>query len=96
MASSIDWIGLNSDSSLSSLTTIDSTVCSSVSSVYLAGGKDKIWRRIQLPTTRKFSAIRIELDFYYIDYWDKTKIIIYLNNEIISDLDVKTLTSTPI
>ncbi|CAD8117803.1 unnamed protein product [Paramecium sonneborni] len=89
VVSSVDWIGLNSDSTLSSLTTIDSNLCSSVSTVYLSGGKDQIWRRIQMPTTRKFSAIRIELDLYYIDIWDSTRTIIYLNNEIIYNKEMK-------
>ncbi|CAD8194118.1 unnamed protein product [Paramecium pentaurelia] len=95
VASSSDWIGLNSDSTLSSLTTIDSNICTSVSSVYMVGGKDKIWRRILMPTNRKFSAIRIELDLYYIDVWDNTRTIIYLNNEIIYDNTYKSYLTTP-
>lgn len=42
-----------------------------------------------MPTTRKFSAIRIELDLYYIDIWDSTRTIIYLNNEIIYNKEMK-------
>ncbi|CAD8200347.1 unnamed protein product [Paramecium octaurelia] len=95
VASSSDWIGLNSDSTLSSLTTIDSTLCTSVSSTYIAGGKDKIWRRILLPANRKYSGIRIELDLYYIDFWDNTRTIIYLNNEIIQDSTFKSSSATP-
>lgn len=48
-----------------------------------------------MPTNRKFSAIRIELDFYYIDVWDNTRTIIYLNNEIIYDNTYKSYLTTP-
>lgn len=46
IASSIDWNSVNSDSSLTPLTLIDPSICTPTSSMYLAGGKNKIIRSI--------------------------------------------------
>ncbi|CAD8067436.1 unnamed protein product [Paramecium sonneborni] len=92
----MEWFGLNSDQSLSSLTQIDPTLCTPTSPTYLAGGRDKIWRKIQMPTNRKFSAIRIELDFYYIEQMNEVQTMVYLNQVIISEtLQSQSFLSTP-
>ncbi|CAD8155199.1 unnamed protein product [Paramecium pentaurelia] len=96
IATSVDWIGLNSDSSISSLTQINPSLCTPTSSTYLAGGKNKIWRKINMPTNRNFSAIRIELDFYYIDQMKDVLTKVYLNQVIISEnIKFQEVLSTP-
>ncbi|CAD8148968.1 unnamed protein product [Paramecium octaurelia] len=97
--SSVDWIGLNSDSTTSPLTQINPTLCTPTSSTYLAEGKEKIWRKIQMPNNRKFSAIRIELDFYYIDSMKAVSTKLYLNQVMVNEnvqTQIELSTPTPL
>ena len=49
-----------------------------------------------MPTNRKYSAIRMTFDCYFIDYWSGDRFIVYFNNQIMSDISPISIIKTPI